>query len=98
MHLHRSLASRPTVATTCADLADALSHLGQTEEALPLLQKAIQLEPFNPIARKLLVVNLISAKQYSEAKDALEAYLKIFPQDDFMRKLLDRAQGKNPEP
>ena len=97
-HLRRSLASRPTVATTYADLADALSHLGQTAEALPLIQRAIQLDPFNPVTRKMLVVNLISTKQYPEAKDALEAYLKIFPQDDFMRKMLDRAQGRNPDP
>ena len=98
LHLRRSLASRPTVATTNADLADALSHLGQTAEALPVIQRAIQLDPFNPVTRKMLVVNLISAKQYPEAKDALEAYLKIFPQDDFMRKMLARAQGRNPEP
>jgi Tfp pilus assembly protein PilF len=95
-HLRRSLEARPTVATTYADLADTLSHLGQTEEALPLIQKAIQLDPFNPITRKMLVVNFINAKEYAKAHEALKDYLAIFPQDDFMRQMLDRAEGRNP--
>jgi Tetratricopeptide repeat len=97
-HLRRSIESRPTVATTYADLADALSHLGKTEEALPQIEKAIQLDPFNPVTRKMLVVNLIGAKQYTEAHKALEDYLKIFPQDDFMRQMMDRAEGSSPHP
>ena len=70
-HLRRALESRHPVATTYADLADALSHLGQTEEALPLLDKAIELDPFNPVARKMLVVRLIETKQFAKAHDAL---------------------------
>jgi len=90
-HLRLSLERRPAVATTYTDLADALSHLGQTGEALPLIEKAIQLDPFNPLSRKMLVVNLIQAKQYAKAQRALEDYLETFPQDDFMRQMLDRA-------
>jgi hypothetical protein len=97
-HLRRALESRPPVATTYADLADALSHLGQSEEALPLLDKAIELDPFNPVARKMLVVRLIETKQFAKAHDALKRYLEIFPQDDFMRKMLARAEGNNSQP
>jgi hypothetical protein len=97
-HLRRALESRPPVATTYADLADALSHLGQTEEALPLLDKAIELDPFNPVARKMLIVRLIETKQFAKAHDALKQYLEIFPQDDFMRKMLARAEGKSQQP
>jgi tetratricopeptide (TPR) repeat protein len=86
------------VATTYADLADALSRLGKTEEALPQIEKAIQLDPFNSVTRKMLVVNLIGAKQYAKAHKALEDYLEIFPQDDFMRQMLDRAEGRSPHP
>lgn len=92
-HLRRSLEAGPAVATTYADLADALTHLGQAAEARPLIEKAIQLEPFNPITRKMLVVNFIQAKQYPEAQKSLEDYLKVFPQDDFMRQMLNRAEG-----
>jgi hypothetical protein len=96
-HLRLSVKNRPAVATTYADLADALSHLGKTEEALPLIEQAIQLDPFNPLSRKMLVVNLIQAKQYAKAQKALEDYLEIFPQDDFMRQMLNRA-NTNPRP
>jgi hypothetical protein len=96
-HLRLAAKNHPAVATTYTDLADALSHLGQTGEALPLIEQAIQLDPFNPLSRKMLVVNLIQAKQYAKAQKALEDYLEIFPQDDFMRQMLNRAHT-NPHP
>jgi len=97
-HLRRALDSRPPVATTYADLADALTHLGQTEEALPLIEKAIELNPFDPTTRKMLVVQLIQTKQYAKAHEALQHYLEIFPQDDFMRQMLARAEGRSSQP
>jgi hypothetical protein len=97
-HFRRALESGPPAATTYADLGDALAHLGQTEDALPLIEKAIELEPFNPVTRKMLVVRLIETRQYAKAHEALEHYLEIFPQDDFMRKMLARAEGRSPQP
>jgi hypothetical protein len=97
-HLRLALQSGPPVATTYADLADALAHLGQMDEALSLIEKAIDLDPFNPVTRKMLVVRLIDTKQYARAHEALERYLEIFPQDDFMRQMLDRAEGNKPKP
>ena len=94
-HLRRALENHPPVATTYADLADALTHLGQKEEALSLIEKAVELNPFDPTARKTLVVQLIQAKQYAKAHEALQHYLEIFPQDDFMRQMLARAEGKS---
>jgi tetratricopeptide (TPR) repeat protein len=97
-HLRRALQDGQPVATTYSDLADALAHLGQTEEALPLFEKAIDLDPFDPISRKKLVVRLIETRQYERAHEALEHYLEIFPQDDFMRQMLALAEGKSPQP
>lgn len=93
-HLRRAIDLDPSAATTYADLADAISHLGQTDQALPLLEKAVALDPFNPVTRKMQVVRLIEAKQYAKAHDALERYLEVFPQDDFMRRMLAQAEGK----
>ncbi|MEO6816209.1 MAG: hypothetical protein ABI177_05860 [Edaphobacter sp.] len=93
-HLRRSIEIGPAVATTYADLADALTHVGKTVEARPLIEKAIQLDTFNPLTRKMLVVNLIVAKQYPEAQKALEDYLGVFPQDAFMRQMLNRAEDE----
>jgi Tfp pilus assembly protein PilF len=97
-HLRRALQGGSPAATTYADLADALAHLGQTEEALPLIQKAIELDPFNPVTRKMLVVRLIDTKQYAKAHEALEQYLEVFPQDDFMRQMLARAERDKSQP
>jgi hypothetical protein len=95
-HLRRAIQSGPPVATTYSDLADALAHLGQTAEALSLIEKAVDLNPFDPIIRKKLVVQLIEAKEYAKAREALRHYLEIFPQDDFMRQMLARAGGTSP--
>jgi hypothetical protein len=97
-HLRRALQSGPPVATTYADLADALARLGQMDEVLPLIEKAIELDPFNPVTRKMLVVRLVDTKQFARAHQALEQYLEIFPQDDFMRQMLARAEGNKPKP
>jgi cytochrome c-type biogenesis protein CcmH/NrfG len=97
-HLRRALENGPPVATTYSDLAEAMAHLGQTEEALQLFEKAINLDPFDPITRKKQVVRLIETKQYGKAHEALEHYLEIFPQDDFMRQMLARAGEKSPQP
>ncbi len=64
------------------------------EDSVALLQRAISLDPFNPIMQKTLVVRLIQRKQYADAETALKHYLEIFPQDSFMRQMLARAQGK----
>jgi hypothetical protein len=97
-HLRIALENGTPAPTTYADLADALTHLGQTDEALPLIEKSIELDPFNPVTRKMLVVQLIAGKQYAKAHEALEQYLEVFPQDDFMRQMLARAEGKSPQP
>ncbi|MGB6692108.1 MAG: tetratricopeptide repeat protein [Terracidiphilus sp.] len=97
-HLRRALENGPPAATTYADLADALARLGQTDEALSLLEKAIDLDPYNPVTRKMLVVRLIDTRQYAKARQALEQYLEIFPQDDFMRRMLARAEGNQSQP
>jgi TolA-binding protein len=44
------------------------------------------------------IVRLIQLKQYDKAHEALQHYVEIFPQDDFMRRMLARAEGKSPQP
>ena len=95
-HLRHSLqldAMQPAVA---GDLADALQKLGQTEESAALLRKSIDQDPFNPVLQKKLIVTYISLREYPEAKAAIEQYLKVFPQDSFMRQMLARAQAAAP--
>ena len=95
-HLERALEIGPPRATTYADLAEALDGLGRKDEAVPLLAKAIEIDPFNPMLQKTLVLRYIQLKQYSAAEAAMEHYLETFPQDSFMRDMLARAKSGKP--
>ena len=92
-HLQRSLQIGPAQANVYGDLAEALAQLGRVDESIAALKSGIELDPFNPVLQKTLVVRLIEAKQHTEAKTALEHYLETFPQDAFMRRMLDLANG-----
>lgn len=74
-----------------ADLAKALSNLGKPDEALTFLKQAAEDEPFNAMVQKTLILQYINLKRYSEARQAMEQYVKLFPGDSFMRNLLSRA-------
>ncbi len=93
-HLQHALKLGTPQASTYADLSEAMANLNQTEDSLPLLEKAISMDPFNPVMQKTLVVRLIQLKQYANAETALKHYLEVFPQDSFMRQMLARAEGK----
>jgi Tfp pilus assembly protein PilF len=98
VHLRHALQVGAPTATTCSDLADALVHTGDTEQAIAMLDKAIGLDPFDPHSRRMLVVHLVQTHQYARALNAMEQYLEIFPQDDFMRQMLARATATSPQP
>jgi hypothetical protein len=91
VHLRLALAIGPPQATTYADLAEAQMKLGQESEALLSLEKGVELDPFNAVFQKKLVLRFIEMKQYAQARAALERYVQTFPQDSFMRQMLNRA-------
>ncbi len=93
-HLQRALSLTSAQATTCADLADALTHLDRKNEAVTWLDKSIQLDPFNPFTQRTLIVRLIELKQYARARAALDHYVDVFPQDTFMRQMLAKARAQ----
>jgi hypothetical protein len=93
-HLQRALSLASPQATTCADLADALTHLDRKNEAVTWLDKSIQLDPFNPFTQRTLIVRLIELKNYARARAALEHYVEAFPQDTFMRQMLAKARAQ----
>ena len=93
-HLRHSLEIGPPQATTYADLAEAQVKLGRQNEAITSLEKAVELDPFNAVFQKTLVLRFIEAKQYARAEAALERYVQTFPQDSFMRQMLTRAKSE----
>jgi tetratricopeptide (TPR) repeat protein len=84
-HLEQSLAIGKPQAAVYSDLSEALDKLGQREQGLAILQKAIQEDPFNPLLQRSLIFRLIALKQYANARAAMSRYSEIFPQDFFMR-------------
>ena len=91
VHLSRALKFGPSQATTYADLAEAQVKLGQNNEAIASLEKAVELDPFNAVFQKKLVLRFIEMKDYAQAGAALKRYVDTFPQDSFMRQMLNRA-------
>jgi Tfp pilus assembly protein PilF len=94
VHLRHALKIGPPQATTYADLAEAQMKLGQENEAIASLEKAIELDPFNAVFQKKLVLLFIEGKQYAQARAALERYVQTFPQESFMRQMLNRANSE----
>jgi hypothetical protein len=93
-HLLHAVQLGSTQAIVYADLSQALVKLNRPDEALAPMQKAVESDPFNPVLQKTLVLEYINLKQYANAQTAMEHYLKVFPQDDFMRRMLASVTGK----
>jgi tetratricopeptide (TPR) repeat protein len=75
------------------DLADALAKVNRADDARHALERAQALYPFSQPIRKRLILSYIQAHQYSQAKLALEQYVADFPEDSFMRGLLEKVTG-----
>ncbi len=78
--------------TSLLDLAQALKLAGKQPEGIPILERAVALEPYNTTARKTLVLAYIEAKDYVGAKRSMRKYVEDFPEDTFMRGLLEKAK------
>ena len=76
-----------------SELAEALVKLDRRGEAVAVLRKAIDLDPFNSMVQRALIVQLIQLKEYASAETALESYVERFPEDSFMRQMLARARA-----
>lgn len=80
-------------AATFEDLADALAKLGRVEESLAVLQEGLRSAPFSQTMRKALALRHIQRKDYRAARETLETYVNLFPEDDFIRGLLRQVSG-----
>ncbi len=90
-HLSKGLALHDV--TVYQDMAKALTNLGRGEEAVEYLKSASDMEPFNAVLLKTLVLEYINLKRYAEARQSMERYVELFPEDSFMRQLLARVSN-----
>ena len=92
-HLKRAIQLDPLQTAAWLDLSDAEDQLGQAEDAVASARRAVTLDPYATDPQKALVSRLISARHYDEAIAAMEAYMQLFPEDDFMRRMLTIAKA-----
>lgn len=78
---------------TYIDLADAYLRAGRTADEVNVLERAASAFPYSKVVRKRLILSYIQVKDYTKARAALVAYVDDFPEDDFMRGLLKKANG-----
>jgi hypothetical protein len=81
--------------TVYADLSDALERLGRLDESARVLADGVALYPYTPVLYKMLAMRYIGLKQYPQAKEIMQRYVELFPEDAFMRGLLEKATKQN---
>ncbi len=91
-HFQHSLQLDPQQPMAYTYLSEALAGRGQITEAIAASDKAVALDPFNGLLQRGLIDRLIAGQQYQRAEAAMEQYVKEFPEDDFMRKMLAMAK------
>jgi predicted CXXCH cytochrome family protein len=93
-HLTKALDLGFSSETLYTDLAEALARVGRLEEAVTVLNRGIRMEPYAPSLYKSLALRYITLKQYPQAKETLERHMQLFPEDDFVRRLLAQVDGR----
>lgn len=81
--------------TVYADLSDALARLGKLEDSVRVLADGVARHPYTPVLYKMLAMRSIALKRYPQAKQTMERYVELFPEDGFMRGLLEKAVKHN---
>ena len=89
--VHLKLAIPLGNAAVYLELGQALAKLGRGEESIEYLKKGIELDPYNAVIQKTLILQYINAKSYADAKVLMEQYVATFPEDSLMRNLLARV-------
>jgi hypothetical protein len=74
------------------NLGSLLGDAGRTQEATTVVELGIKLDPYDERLYKALAVLNISAHRYPQALAVMKKDLELFPEDDFMRSLIQKAQ------
>lgn len=91
-YLSKAIELGLTTPSTFQSLAEVLIRRGRFEEAVKVLQQGIAVAPFHSVLHKILVFCYIKLNQYPQAKEAMERYVDLFPEDSFMRGLLEKVR------
>ena len=78
--------------------ADTLAQTGDVEGAIGALKRGIALDPYYQRFYKNLAMRYIATRQYDDALETIKQELKLFPEDSFMRRILDMVQASSQGP
>jgi hypothetical protein len=79
-------------------LAGLLVKEGRIPDAIRILEKGIQLAPYDERLYKSLSLTYMSVHQYQSALDTMRRTVELFPEDSFMRSLLQKAEQTGAAP
>lgn len=88
---HLKLALPLDSASVYLELGEALAKLGRSNESIEYLKKGVEMDPYNAVMQKTLILQYINLKSYNEATVLIKQYVATFPEDSFMRNILARV-------
>jgi hypothetical protein len=91
-YLSRAVQLGSNSAPDYENLGSLLAQAGRTEEAITVVESGLKLDPYDEQFYKALAALDIAAHRYPQALAAMKKDLEVFPEDDFMRSLLEKAQ------
>src|SRR6185503_18733010 len=95
VHLRKALEISSTGENAYTILAGVLTNLDKDfEGAIPLLERAIELNPVDDQARDSLGVALYNLRRYDEAIEKFREALQINPQSQLAQQHLERALSR----
>ena len=80
-------------ASTYEDLAELLMESERLGESADILLRGVNNLPYNARLRKMLALRYIKLERFQEARSTIEEFVRLFPEDDFMRGLLRQVRG-----
>ncbi|HEX4772907.1 MAG TPA: tetratricopeptide repeat protein [Bryobacteraceae bacterium] len=76
-------------------LANLLTKAGQVEKAIAVLERGAKIAPYDERFYKSISLAYMSIHDYDNALKVMRDTVKLFPEDDFMRSLLEKAEQAN---
>ncbi|HEV2380440.1 MAG TPA: hypothetical protein VG206_11675 [Terriglobia bacterium] len=89
-YLWTAIRNGDTEASDYGMLSNLLAADGKQQEAVDLVKRGIELNPYSIRLYRTLVVRYVSLKDYDKALAAMKKELELFPQDSLVRSLFDK--------
>ena len=91
-YLSRAVQLGSNSAMDYENLGSLLTQEGRTQEAIAVVESGIKLDPYDERLYKALAALYIALHRYSQALAIMKKDLELFPEDDFIRSLVKKAQ------